>query len=268
MKKLIVLIFALYGFTLLAQEKDIKKPEYVIIANNQVITKEKLGELGQQGLIKGMNKGVTEEKRNELAEKFGDKIGDREFVIIIDLLTEKEKAERQKKATLDNKKISAVKNRNNELKLNINDTASQFTVQMIDGQKINLSELKGKVVLLNYWATWCAPCKKEMIFLEEFHKKYSETGFRVLAISTDSPKSMSKVKSYIRAKKHTFLVGLDPNQEVAKKMNAILMPTVVLIDSDRKVSWYHQGFVPGDEKEIEVQILKLLDLDHTKESEK
>ena len=106
-----------------------------------------------------------------------------------------------------------------------------------------------------------------MIFLEEYHKKYSARGFRVLAISTDSPKSMSKIKSYIRAKKHTFLVGLDPNQEVAKKMNAMVMPTVLLVDKDRKVSWFHQGFVPGDEKEIEAQIIKLLDANNQMDSD-
>ena len=74
---------------------EIKKPEYIIIANNEIISKEKLGELGKQGLIKAMNKGVTEKERNEFAEKFGNKIGDREFIIKIDLLSEKEKAERQ-----------------------------------------------------------------------------------------------------------------------------------------------------------------------------
>ena len=138
-------------------------------------------------------------------------------------------------------------------------------IKLIDGEQARLSSLlEDGPLLVEFWATWCAPCKKEMIFLEEFHKKYSETGFRVLAISTDSPKSMSKVKSYIRAKKHTFLVGLDPNQEVAKKMNAMVMPTVILIDKDRKVSWYHQGFIPGDENEIEAQILKLLNVNSTK----
>ena len=138
-------------------------------------------------------------------------------------------------------------------------------IKLIDGEQTRLSSLlEDGPLLVEFWATWCAPCKKEMIFLEEFHKKYSETGFRVLAISTDSPKSMSKVKSYIRAKKHTFLVGLDPNQEVAKKMNAMVMPTVILIDKDRKVSWYHQGFIPGDENEIEAQILKLLNVNSTK----
>lgn len=83
MIKFIVLIFALYQFTLFAQEKDIKKPEYVIIANNEIITKEKLGEYGKEGSIKAMNKGVTEEERNILAAMFGDKIGDREFICTI-----------------------------------------------------------------------------------------------------------------------------------------------------------------------------------------
>ena len=144
-----------------------------------------------------------------------------------------------------------------------------LSIKLINGKQTRLSSLlEDGPILVNFWATWCAPCKKEMIFLEEFHKKYSDQGFRVLAISTDSPKSMSKVKSYIRAKKHTFLVGLDPNQEVAKKMNAMVMPTVILIDKDRKVSWYHQGFIPGDENEIETQILKFLNVNRTKVGDK
>ena len=109
MKKFIVLVFALYGLTLAGQEKPIKKPEYVIISNNEIITQEKLRKLGQQGLIKGMNKGVTEVERNKLAEKFGDKIGDREFIVQIDLLTEKEKADRQNQTTSDNKETLKVK---------------------------------------------------------------------------------------------------------------------------------------------------------------
>jgi len=140
-----------------------------------------------------------------------------------------------------------------------------LSVRLLDGKQVRLSALLEEgPLLVSFWATWCAPCKKEMIFLEEFHKKYNENSFRVLAISTDSPKSMSKVKSYIRAKKHTFLVGIDPNQEIAKKMNALLMPTTLILNKDRKVSWYHQGFIPGDEKEIEAQIRAVLYLDQEK----
>ena len=140
-----------------------------------------------------------------------------------------------------------------------------LSIRLLDGKRVRLSALLEEgPLLVSFWATWCAPCKKEMIFLEEFHQKYNENSFRVLAISTDSPKSMSKVKSYIRAKKHTFLVGIDPNQEIAKKMNALLMPTTLIINKDRKVSWYHQGFIPGDEKEIEAQIRAVLYLDQEK----
>ncbi len=140
-----------------------------------------------------------------------------------------------------------------------------LSVRLLDGKQVRLSTLLEEgPLLVSFWATWCAPCKKEMIFLEEFHQKYNENSFRVLAISTDSPKSMSKVKSYIRAKKHTFLVGIDPNQEIAKKMNALLMPTTMILNKDRKVSWYHQGFIPGDEKEIEAQIRAVLYLDEEK----
>ena len=143
-----------------------------------------------------------------------------------------------------------------------------LSIKLLDGKQVRLSVLLEEgPLLVSFWATWCAPCKKEMIFLEEFHQKYNENSFRVLAISTDSPKSMSKVKSYIRAKKHTFLVGIDPNQEIAKKMNALLMPTTLILNKDRKVSWYHQGFIPGDEKEIEAQIRAVLDLDQEKAGE-
>ena len=143
-----------------------------------------------------------------------------------------------------------------------------LSVKLLDGKQVRLSVLLEEgPLLVSFWATWCAPCKKEMIFLEKFHQKYNENSFRVLAISTDSPKSMSKVKSYIRAKKHTFLVGIDPNQDIAKKMNALLMPTTLILNKDRKVSWYHQGFIPGDEKEIEAQIRAVLDLDQEKAGE-
>ena len=143
-----------------------------------------------------------------------------------------------------------------------------LSVRLLDGKQVRLSALLEEgPLLVSFWATWCAPCKKEMIFLEEFHQKYNENSFRVLAISTDSPKSMSKVKSYIRAKKYTFLVGIDPNQDIAKKMNALLMPTTLILNKDRKVSWYHQGFIPGDEKEIEAQIRAVLDLDQEKAGE-
>jgi peroxiredoxin len=260
MKKFIVLIFALYGFTLFAQEKDIKKPEYVIIANNEIITKEKLGELGQQGLIKVMNKGVTEDERNKLAEKFGDKIGDREFIIKIDLLTEKEKAERENKTTSDNKEIPKAKNRNNELKLNLNDTANEFTVEMINGEKINLSDLKGKVILLNYWATWCAPCLMEFAeFPEKILEPFKDEDFILIAVSIGESKEKIE-KKMDRMKKYgvDFNVGMDPKKEIWDKYATGAIPKSFLIDQNGIIKYISVGNSEGNVDKLAKEIKILL----------
>lgn len=260
MKKIIVLIFALYGFTLFAQEKDIKKPEYVIIANNEIITKEKLGELGQQGLIKVMNKGVTQDERNKLAEKFGDQIGDREFIIKIDLLTEKEKAERQNQISSDDKKTRKEKNRNEELKLNINDPAKEFTVQMINGKKINLSDLKGKVVLLNYWATWCAPCLMEFAeFPEKILEPFKNENFILIAISIGESKEkvqqkMDKMKKY----GVDFNVGIDPTKEIWDKYATGAIPKSFLINQNGIIKYISIGNSEGNVDKLAKEIKGLL----------
>ena len=93
-----------------------------------------------------------------------------------------------------------------------------LSVKLLDGKKVRLSVLLEEgPLLVSFWATWCAPCKKEMIFLEEFHQKYNENSLRVLAISTDSPKSMSKVKSYIRSKNIRFWSELTQTRKLQKK---------------------------------------------------
>ena len=260
MKKSIVLILILCGFTLFAQEKEIKKPEYIIIANNEIISKEKLGELGKQGLIKAMNKGVTEKERNEFAEKFGDKIGDREFIIKIDLLSEKEKAELQNKISEENKEIPKAKNRNNELKLNINDSATEFTVEMINGEKINLSDLKGKVVLLNYWATWCAPCLMEFAeFPEKILEPFKDENFILIAVSIGEnkekvEKKMDKMKKY----GVNFNVGIDPQKEIWDKYATGAIPKSFLIDQNGIIKYISIGNSEGNVDKLAKEIKILL----------
>ena len=138
---------------------------------------------------------------------------------------------------------------------------SGLNLKKINGKTVKLSSYLSKgPVLINFWATWCAPCKKEMIHLDNLQKKYSNQGLSILAISTDSQKSLSKVRSFIRTKRYSFDVMLDPNQQISKKMNARIMPTDILIGKDGSILWRHNGYLPGDEKYIEAEIRSALGL--------
>ena len=131
----------------------------------------------------------------------------------------------------------------------------------MNGRTVTLGEYLTKgPVLINFWATWCSPCKKEMVFLDKFERQYKDNGLSILSISIDSQKSLSHVRSYIRANDYIYDIFLDPNRQVFKKLNGNLMPTNVLIDIDGKVIWRHYGYIPGDEKNMDTQLRSALKL--------
>lgn len=258
MKKIIILFSILYGITLVGQTKEIKKPEYVIIANNEIITKEKVQEYGEQGSIKSMNKGVSQDVRNKLAEKFGEKIGDREFIILIDLITEEEKAENQKKMNSD----VAIKNEiiDDGFILNINDNAKDFTVKMIDGKNITLSDLKGKVVLLNFWATWCAPCLMEFYEIPgKILKQFKNTEFVFIPISRGESEE-TVLKKMIQLKEYgiDFNVGIDPTENIWNKYASQSIPKNFLIDQNGVIKFISNGNTEGNVDKLATEIKKLL----------
>ncbi|MFQ6605670.1 MAG: peroxiredoxin family protein [Fidelibacterota bacterium] len=137
--------------------------------------------------------------------------------------------------------------------------APNVTLTLLDGKKVQLKDIASQgPVVVDFWATWCEPCKKEMVQLEKIYKKYKEQGLTILAISQDSPRSLAKVKPYIRSKRFTYQVARDPNQQVGKKFNVQLLPTTFIVNSGMEIVWTHQGYIPGDEKKLETIILGLL----------
>ena len=113
--------------------------------------------------------------------------------------------------------------------------------------------------LLSFWATWCKPCLEEMVEFNKIYEQYKDKGFSLLAISTDTEKSVAKVKPYIKSKGYNFPVLLDTNSEAARKFYAQQMPYTVLLDKNGNIVYTHLGYMKGDEQKVEKLITDLLE---------
>ena len=134
-----------------------------------------------------------------------------------------------------------------------------FTVSTIDNNKVELSKLYTKgPLLVNFWALWCEPCKVEMRVLKDLYKKYKDEGFTILGINQDSPKSVSKVRSYISSQRINFPVALDPNSQYLQRLNGRSIPYSLLFNRAGEIVYKSVGYLPGDEVELEKEIQKLL----------
>jgi peroxiredoxin len=106
--------------------------------------------------------------------------------------------------------------------------APDFTVPRLAGQSLSLADFKGSVVVLNFWATWCPPCREEMPSMERLYQRYKDRGFTILALSIDW--NVAAVPGFVEGFRLTFPIGLDPEAAVAKVYRVRALPTTVLID--------------------------------------
>ncbi len=115
------------------------------------------------------------------------------------------------------------------IKPNPAQAAKEFRVATPENRQLKLSEFKGKVVLLNFWATWCKPCEEEMPSMERLHQRFKDKGLVVLAISEDAD-GAAVVSPYLKKRKLTFPVGLDPKMSVAGLYGVWAIPSTFIID--------------------------------------
>jgi peroxiredoxin len=136
--------------------------------------------------------------------------------------------------------------------------APNFSVEDIDGNAIQLKNLAGKVVLLNFWATWCKPCLEEMGEHQKIYNEFKDSGFVLLAIATDDQRSENKIAPLVKTKKITFPVLHDKNSVIARKYYAQSIPYTVLIDKKGTIIYNHLGYKKGDEIALRKRIADLL----------
>ena len=108
--------------------------------------------------------------------------------------------------------------------------ADDFALKTAEGPTLKLSEQRGKVVLVNFWATWCPPCKEEMPAMQRLHERYHKDGFVLLAISVDADPRV--VRPYVAEHRFTFPVVLDSKMEVANAYGVRALPASFIIDRD------------------------------------
>jgi len=135
--------------------------------------------------------------------------------------------------------------------------APVFTLQSNKGQQVALAQLKGKVVMVNFWATWCVPCRQEMPHLQALYEKYNGLGFELLAVNVEK-NNAEGARKWLEETPVTFPVLFDPENQVTKLYKVQTMPSTVIIGRDGTMRFMHNGYKPGYENDYQTQVRALL----------
>lgn len=134
--------------------------------------------------------------------------------------------------------------------------APDFVLKSSTGENLRLSEYRGDVVMINFWATWCGPCRQEMPLLDELYVRYERVGFSLLGVNIDD--DPQRAMDMIADLGVNFPVLFDNRKEVSKLYQVDAMPVTVLVDREGNVRHVHHGYKPGYEQKYLDQIRSLL----------
>ncbi len=140
--------------------------------------------------------------------------------------------------------------------VNADNEAPNFTLPTQNGDEIRLSDLKGQVVYLDFWASWCAPCRRSFPWMNRLHKQIDPDQFKIIAINLDSDETQAR--KFLSNLPAEFTVAFDPKGLTAEAYQLPGMPTSYLIDQQGRVVSRHVGFLVSDTVKIEAAIQQLL----------
>ncbi|GAB1258595.1 TlpA disulfide reductase family protein [Aurantivibrio plasticivorans] len=138
----------------------------------------------------------------------------------------------------------------------ISGNAHDFTLSSSLGKNIRLAEERGNVVLINFWATWCGPCRQEMPHLEALYKRYNRAGFTILGVNVEPDPNESK--KLLKEIPVSFPILYDTESKVSEMYGVDAMPTTVIVDRNGKMRYLHRGYKPGYEEDYRKQIRELI----------
>ena len=133
--------------------------------------------------------------------------------------------------------------------------APSFQLAVMNGRPLGLGELKGQVVLINFWASWCGPCRQEMPILDQLYRSYNAAGFTLLGVNVEP--SQGDAQKFLKGTPVSFPILFDPDSKVSKLYEVSGMPSTVIVDRKGNVRYIHHGYKPGDEGEYLNQIRAL-----------
>ena len=137
------------------------------------------------------------------------------------------------------------------------DKAPTFSARSLDGTKtLSMSQFRGKVVYLDFWASWCGPCLKSLPLMEEMRKEFEGTDLQVLAINVD--KDLGKAKKFLLKRPIGYPSAQDPEGRLPGSFEVETMPTSFIIDRNGVIRYVHKGFRPSDMDEIRERVRAIL----------
>ncbi len=138
----------------------------------------------------------------------------------------------------------------------IGQKAPDFALKSSTGENLRLSEYRGEVVMLNFWATWCGPCRQEMPLLDDLYNRYERVGFKLLGVNIDD--NSQRAIDMMKELGVDFPILFDATKDVSKLYEVNAMPVTVILDREGNVRYVHKGYKPGYEEKYLNEVRALL----------